>query len=252
AAEIAKRDELPDDDPAAGILRSYERGWLKNFLLSKHVPDTAMKVEGVDGFFTALAVCPGDVEPDEYDPALWNYDAETDAEPAFDSEEQAEYVADLLTRYMEAVKRRIAFGYPHPPRYIPSDDDDEERDWVAGFLRGVALRARMWGERAEIDEDVSMFMSAIYILATGEDAHGEGFLPRERTAFFKKLPSLLLNLYRAWRGLDPVRSNRAVSSIDDPRTLRRIAPKIGRNEPCPCGSGKKFKRCCGSAAPIVN
>lgn len=27
--------------------------------------------------------------------------------------------------------------------------------------------------------------------------------------------------------------------------VRREAPKIGRNEPCPCGSGKKFKKCCG-------
>lgn len=27
----------------------------------------------------------------------------------------------------------------------------------------------------------------------------------------------------------------------------RIA-KIGRNEPCPCGSGKKYKKCCGSAS----
>ena len=26
------------------------------------------------------------------------------------------------------------------------------------------------------------------------------------------------------------------------------APKIGRNDPCPCGSGKKFKKCCGSGA----
>jgi uncharacterized protein YecA (UPF0149 family) len=25
----------------------------------------------------------------------------------------------------------------------------------------------------------------------------------------------------------------------------RKAPKVGRNEPCPCGSGKKFKKCCG-------
>lgn len=25
---------------------------------------------------------------------------------------------------------------------------------------------------------------------------------------------------------------------------RRVAPKLGPNEPCPCGSGKKFKRCC--------
>ena len=28
-------------------------------------------------------------------------------------------------------------------------------------------------------------------------------------------------------------------------TYRRIGNKIGRNEPCPCGSGKKYKRCCG-------
>jgi len=30
-----------------------------------------------------------------------------------------------------------------------------------------------------------------------------------------------------------------------PETLRRAQPKIGRNDPCPCGSGKKFKKCCG-------
>jgi preprotein translocase subunit SecA len=27
--------------------------------------------------------------------------------------------------------------------------------------------------------------------------------------------------------------------------VRREAPKIGRNDPCPCGSGKKYKNCCG-------
>ena len=28
-------------------------------------------------------------------------------------------------------------------------------------------------------------------------------------------------------------------------TFRREAPKVGRNDPCPCGSGRKFKKCCG-------
>lgn len=28
-------------------------------------------------------------------------------------------------------------------------------------------------------------------------------------------------------------------------THRRVAPKVGRNDPCPCGSGKKYKKCCG-------
>jgi preprotein translocase subunit SecA len=27
--------------------------------------------------------------------------------------------------------------------------------------------------------------------------------------------------------------------------VRRQVPKVGRNEPCPCGSGKKYKHCCG-------
>jgi uncharacterized protein YecA (UPF0149 family) len=27
--------------------------------------------------------------------------------------------------------------------------------------------------------------------------------------------------------------------------FRRESPKIGRNDPCPCGSGKKYKKCCG-------
>src|SRR5207302_9958151 len=35
-------------------------------------------------------------------------------------------------------------------------------------------------------------------------------------------------------------------SIDLP--IRRSLPKVGRNEPCPCGSGKKYKNCCGRAA----
>ena len=29
------------------------------------------------------------------------------------------------------------------------------------------------------------------------------------------------------------------------RTYVRETPKIGRNDPCPCGSGKKYKKCCG-------
>jgi len=31
------------------------------------------------------------------------------------------------------------------------------------------------------------------------------------------------------------------------RTIRRDYPKVGRNDPCPCGSGKKYKKCHGAA-----
>lgn len=32
---------------------------------------------------------------------------------------------------------------------------------------------------------------------------------------------------------------------DKQQTIKRQAPKVGRNDPCPCGSGKKYKNCCG-------
>jgi preprotein translocase subunit SecA len=32
------------------------------------------------------------------------------------------------------------------------------------------------------------------------------------------------------------------------KTVRREEPKVGRNDPCPCGSGKKYKKCHGQAA----
>ena len=33
--------------------------------------------------------------------------------------------------------------------------------------------------------------------------------------------------------------------IENNEPYRREEPKIGRNDPCPCGSGKKYKKCCG-------
>jgi preprotein translocase subunit SecA len=38
---------------------------------------------------------------------------------------------------------------------------------------------------------------------------------------------------------------RAQGEAAKPVTIRRAAPKVGRNDPCPCGSGKKYKQCCG-------
>ena len=37
----------------------------------------------------------------------------------------------------------------------------------------------------------------------------------------------------------------AASEIELPKPIKRDLPKVGRNDPCPCGSGKKYKKCCG-------
>ncbi len=48
-----------------------------------------------------------------------------------------------------------------------------------------------------------------------------------------QLPESAVALYRFWQAKRP------------PATIRREGDKIGRNDPCPCGSGKKYKQCCG-------
>ncbi len=38
----------------------------------------------------------------------------------------------------------------------------------------------------------------------------------------------------------------AATQSQKPQTIRREVPRVGRNDPCPCGSGKKYKKCCGA------
>jgi preprotein translocase subunit SecA len=40
----------------------------------------------------------------------------------------------------------------------------------------------------------------------------------------------------------------SVSEETDPATLAQAVPRVGRNDPCPCGSGKKYKLCHGRLA----
>jgi preprotein translocase subunit SecA len=39
-------------------------------------------------------------------------------------------------------------------------------------------------------------------------------------------------------------ADQAGESQPEPKTIRNRTEKAGRNDPCPCGSGKKFKNCC--------
>jgi len=49
--------------------------------------------------------------------------------------------------------------------------------------------------------------------------------------------SLFRKLHGTWYYVD--------GRMPKPETVKRQAPKVGRNDPCPCGSGKKYKKCCG-------
>jgi len=51
----------------------------------------------------------------------------------------------------------------------------------------------------------------------------------------------LMNVYEYFR-----KEREGDLGVDAPETRRNVS-KVGRNDPCPCGSGKKYKKCCGGA-----
>jgi|GEM_PF-3911910 len=49
----------------------------------------------------------------------------------------------------------------------------------------------------------------------------------------------------AFKYRHPLKGNLAAVTVDFTDGTTWVNKKIGRNDPCPCGSGKKFKHCCG-------
>jgi uncharacterized protein len=229
--------ELQDDeppDPAADIaLTVEEEAWLSGFLASAEAPAATMNLEVLDGFFCALVVGPEAVMPDEYLPYVWGA-IQPAAGPIYDSPAQERFVLDLLARYRTTIERRIADGVGHDPFLFGGPDDvDIARDWAAGFLLGTALRDAAW-EKMMRRRKTGMLVASIYALCP--DTPGEAITPEMRRDIVDELPDILLDI------------------ADEARRAARLprqSTKIGRNQPCPCGSGRKYKKCCGAAAPAA-
>ncbi len=72
---------------------------------------------------------------------------------------------------------------------------------------------------------------------------------RHRTVFSETPQELVHNDFSSLGGSVPVGPPEEPRPLPEappqPRPVRHVGPKVGRNDPCPCGSGKKYKKCCG-------
>lgn len=65
--------------------------------------------------------------------------------------------------------------------------------------------------------------------------------PEKREQVIAFMAAGLMNAYEYFR-----KEPEGDLCVDAPES-GRSTPKIGRNDPCPCGSGRKYKKCCGAA-----
>lgn len=168
--------------------------------------DLPVKADWTIGFLTA--VCTG---PDAIAPTVWI--PEIVAEGAFDDDPAARAKVDLLARLYGAVGETLGTT----PEIICPEPDRPAQE-AADFCRGYVHGARMH-EKWRDDEAATEKLVPFEALAKeGVDA-----TQRER------LGSYVAELRAYWQAK---------------RHVVNTTPKVGRNDPCPCGSGKKHKKCC--------
>lgn len=224
-----------------GPLNAQELDRLRAFLGGIH-NGKALSLEGLDGLFCALIAGPELVMPSEYLPAIWG--GELPDENAFESAEAANEIITLMMRHWNAI---IAELEEHKVYVMLAGDPDEHgligRAWALGFMRGVAMRKRSWA--ALFADENEGQLGTIPLVAGLLDPNFPSAPVPPETA--EQLLSLIgAGLGRAYRHFKELR-RAARPDSPAPPPVRRANPKVGRNEPCPCGSGKKFKHCCGVA-----
>jgi uncharacterized protein len=223
---------------------------------------TPEPLEPLDAVMLDGYLCGVIVQPVLLEPATWLahvFDHEGRPLPdAVDAAWQQRTTA-LIARRHAALNRALAEDGWFDPLVLEADDaagapEDADDDpaaalppasqalmpWVAGFQHAAAC----FPDLEEMDDDAAMAaLARLYRhlpAETEEERELVALLDREQPLAdldeaIEDLIGTVADLYDLTRDLR--------YKVD---TVRREAPKVGRNDPCPCGSGKKFKQCHGA------
>ncbi|MDD5297402.1 MAG: UPF0149 family protein [Rhodocyclaceae bacterium] len=217
---------------------------LEELLDSGAFGEQRLLLDEMQAVLCAVAAAPEPVSPDVWIPAVLG------ESPAWESPAQEAEVLDLVFRLHGDIAGALAAGQDVAPLLYPVEEDSEELDfaaWADAYLMGTELGETDWFDAAgEHEEDLYDLLQPLFLLSGTLEAQtreqgGRWLSPAEEARAMaqarEQLPELPQRLHSFWRILaQPV------------QTLRRDAPKVGRNDPCPCGSGRKYKHCCG--APV--
>lgn len=214
-----------------------------------------MRYQEVAGFLFAVASIPEVISPSEWLPVIFN-----GQEPDFADDQQAAAVLDalmaLLNRTVDEVNEdRPSFPLrcePLPEAMANFAPDASLALWAQGFADGFDWVSESWPE--ELPEEVSDHLDTVFMVLTffasrelaasylddmGPDA---GSLEEMAEEMLGLLPEAMHD-YVALAESYALTDDEAAEQGEVQTPVR--VEKIGRNDPCPCGSGMKYKKCCG-------
>lgn len=216
----------PEDDQLIGILQQI---------------DGAMNLEELDGFFSALLCGPELMLPSAYIPVIIG--GKIEEKTPYTTETEVKDFFGLLLQHWD----RITLTLSVPGAFKPMLCKDAEgaihgNQWAKGFLRGVGIGGETW-KKLFHDDVHGKALFPILALAH-ENTTDPRLKPYAEPIDAKKRELLLMGIAEGipaiYHYFEPLRmSSLLANDKTAPKTV-----KAGRNELCPCGSGKKYKKCC--------
>jgi len=219
---------------------------LETFLDSDDVPESAMDLSTLEGFLTAIVIGPQIVMPSQWLPWVWDRE-DGKAEMVFASMEQANRVMGLLMQMMNGIADTFVCD---PQAFEPMYWREIQwgaAEWCEGFLQGTQFSdawSLLWVAKPTL---VTPFLrlgtdEGIELMRKAGDAQD----------MMEAVEPALMEIHAFWKARRADTPPAQSSGLHrHARPLRapviRDAPKVGRNDPCPCGSGMKYKKCCGAA-----
>lgn len=239
---------------------SFERKNLLKLLSRAVDPDGVFNLEEIHGFLFGLAITPELIKPSEWLPMVFGEEM-----MEFKSDKEAtELMGHLFKVYnrltSESHEKKLSF--PFDIGDIKKGDLIKISDWAYGLFQSMTLRPEIWSMHDEakgdtnLTEDERELVSACgIIIAVAEPDYipevfeKESFDPETneknlnlQATLFALLPSAVATLQAHAEALNEQQQVLMKSNI---HRLLQNKPKIGRNDPCPCGTGRKYKKCCG-------
>lgn len=224
---------------------------LDQFLLSSITSDETLSLDALDGYLTAIIVGPTTLSFNQWYPYIWGPSDEDI--PDFASQEQAQHILELIIRHYNGI---IAVLGHDPDAFEPIFDTLLTHDgaehfngemWAYGFMDGVKLCLEDWQPLVQ-DKDGVQALLPIFLMGSDNISPEQEKLVETQAQCIELthyIPDSVAWIYRFWQ---PYRL--AMAERTSAKQARRDGVKVGRNDPCPCGSGKKFKKCCGIAAVL--
>jgi uncharacterized protein len=202
-------------------------------ILTDDMDEGIFDISTLDGFFTAIVSGPVSIPPSMWLPSLWG-----DFEPTWESEEAFSEILALLLRHMNGIVQTL-IDYPEDfePLYMERVVEDTiytiVDEWCEGYHRGIKLSSEHWLS----NEDVTNLLAPIFAFTEVTDWKGHDYAEEEIRSIQKAIAPNVRDIHAYW--LD-----RRADTPPQEHPIINSEPKVGRNDPCPCGSGKKYKKCC--------